>query len=185
MGNVLLNYDPDVCLDYFLEDEEDKALIKKELFDGPDWIDADLGFLTEDGLYECVKRRIPERLHPSLRNCVSHWHMCMTPVPGAREFCEKVKQQGYKIYVLSNASKKFYDYFPTFAPLTYFDGIVVSCDIHHIKPESEIYEYLMQRYSLMAEECFFIDDRPENVEAAKKAGMEAVVFDGIFPSKKL
>lgn len=29
MGNVLLDYNPDVCLNYFLDNEDDKALIKK------------------------------------------------------------------------------------------------------------------------------------------------------------
>ena len=34
MGNVLLDYNPDVCLNYFLDNEDDKALIKKILFNG-------------------------------------------------------------------------------------------------------------------------------------------------------
>jgi putative hydrolase of the HAD superfamily len=35
----------------------------------------------------------------------------------------------------------------------------------------------MDRYGLKAEECVFIDDRPENIEAAKALGMEGIVFE--------
>lgn len=35
MGNVLLNYDPNVCLQAYVEDEKDRDLIRKELFQGP------------------------------------------------------------------------------------------------------------------------------------------------------
>ena len=31
MGNVLLDYNPDVCLDHFLEKKEEKAIIKKRI----------------------------------------------------------------------------------------------------------------------------------------------------------
>ena len=38
MGNVLLTYDPEVCLKKIVEKEEDRALIRRELFEGPEWI---------------------------------------------------------------------------------------------------------------------------------------------------
>lgn len=181
MGNVLLDYDPGVCLDYFLEDESDKALIMRELFQGPEWICGDLGYLTDEERYEQVKERIPERLHHALKNCAIQWPMCMKPIAGAKDFCEDAKLKGYRLYVLSNASCSFYDYFPQeFAPLSYFDGVVVSCNIHRIKPDSEIYEYLLEKYHLIPEECFFLDDRPENVEEAKALGMDGMVFEGDY-----
>ena len=44
----------------------------------------------------------------------------------------------------------------------------------------KIYELLCETYGLIPQECIFVDDRPENVEAAKKAGMEGIVFDGDY-----
>ena len=127
----------------------------------------------------------PEHLHPALKNCALEWHMCMKPIAGAKEFCSYVKSRGYKIYVLSNASNTFYDYFPErFAPLSYFDGVVVSCDIHMIKPDRKIYQYLLDTYQLVPEECFFIDDRPENIEGAQDVGMNAMIFEGDFQAVK-
>lgn len=184
MGNVLLDYDPEVCLHHFVAQEEDRALIRKELFQGPEWIEGDLGHITDEERFDGVSRRVPHRLHKELKECVEQWHMCMQPVPGAKEFCEYAKEKGYRIYVLSNASNSFYHYFSRFAPLDYFDGIVVSCDIHMIKPDIRIYKYLLERFDLLPEECFFIDDVASNVEGAAKAGIRGAVFCGNFEEIK-
>ena len=47
------------------------------------------------------------------------------------------------------------------------------------KPDWRIYRRLMERYGLKAEECVFIDDRPENVAAARSMGMQGIVYTGI------
>lgn len=180
MGNVLLDYNPDVCLNLFVKEEEDRQLIKRELFEGPEWKQGDLGYITDEERFAGVSSRVPKRLHRELKQCVEKWDVCMLPIPGAKEFCEYGKKKGYRLYVLSNASNSFYSYFPGFAPLDYFDGIVVSCDIHIVKPDIRIYQHLLNQYGLLPEECFFIDDRPDNVEGAKNAGMHGAVFRGDF-----
>lgn len=176
MGNVLLDYNPEVPLDAFCKTEEEKAVIRKELFGGPEWIQGDLGNMTNEERYESVKQRVPEAVYPALKKCVYEWDICMKPIPGAMEFCEYIRQKGYGLYVLSNASDAFYDYFPKFAPLDFFDGIVVSADIHIIKPDIRIYQHLLEIYHLVPEECLFIDDREDNVEGAKQVGMSGEVF---------
>lgn len=180
MGNVLLRYDPEVCLNRFVKREEDRALIRRELFEGPEWVQGDLGHITDEQRFDGVSRRVPQKLHTELRQCVEQWHMCMEPVHGAKEFCAYAKEQGYRLYVLSNASSSFYQYFPRFAPFEYFDGLVVSCDIHIVKPDIRIYQYLLETYGLVPEECFFIDDMAANVEGAQKAGISGAVFGGDF-----
>ena len=180
MGNVLLQYDPGVCLHHFVEQEEDRALIRRELFEGTEWVEGDLGHITDEERFDGVSRRVPERLHGELKACTEQWHMCMRPVAGAKEFCGYAKEQGYRLFVLSNASSSFYQYFQRFAPLDYFDGIVVSCDIHMIKPDVRIYQYLLDKYQLTPEESFFIDDMPENVAGAQKAGIRGAIFHGDF-----
>ena len=46
-----------------------------------------------------------------------------------------------------------------------------------LKPGTMIYRRLLSKYALQAEECIFIDDRQENVEAAKQLGMAGIVFE--------
>ncbi|XCP84339.1 HAD family phosphatase [Roseburia hominis] len=184
MGNVLLEYDPEVPLRAFCDSEEARNCIRAELFQGPEWVESDLGYLTPEGMFEKVSRRVPEKWHGALMRCTEEWNICMTPVAGARRFCDGLREEGYHLYVLSNASKDFYNYFPRFADLDYFDGVVVSADIHLIKPDPAIYRYLLETYHLIPEECLFIDDRPENVEAAGKLGIHGHVFSGDYPRIK-
>ena len=47
-----------------------------------------------------------------------------------------------------------------------------------VKPHAEIYEYLLNTYKLKAEECIFIDDRLDNIEAGEKLGIKGYLFDG-------
>ena len=56
----------------------------------------------------------------------------------------------------------------------------MSSDVHIIKPSIEIYKYLLEKYQLNPEECLFIDDRKDNVDGAKNAGMNAVIFDNNY-----
>ena len=176
MGRVLLKFDPYVSLNKYCENKEDIDLIYKELFEGPEWIMADEGKITNGQRYELVKERIPERLHGTLKLVVENWDMCMEPVDGALEFYNFVKEKGYQTFVLSNACNRFYSYFPKYYDLKSFGGIVVSSDIKMIKPSPAIYEYILKTYDLNPEECLFIDDVEVNVKAAEAAGIKGFVF---------
>ncbi len=176
MGNVLLDFNPSEPLDRFCSSEEEKATIKRELFDGEEWIQRDLGNITVEEMYNRVAGRIPEKYHGSLKKIINEWDYSMVPLDGAKEFFEFVKKAGYGVYILSNASVNFYDYFPRHFDLDSFDGVVVSADIHIIKPDRGIYEHLLKTYNLKAEECLFIDDRKDNVLAARALGINAHQF---------
>ena len=176
MGNVLLDYNPEVPLDLYCNSRKAKDIIRRELFEGPEWAMGDRGEIRDRDRYELVKKRVPGEYHEELKKCVDGWEICMKPVEGAKEFCKYVKEKGYGMYVLSNASDLFYEYFLNFSPLEYFDGILVSCDVHMVKPDIRIYKHLLSKYNLTAEECLFIDDRKDNVEGARACGMQAVQF---------
>lgn len=184
MGNVLLTYNPEVPLSLFCKTEEARNIIRRELFEGPEWIQGDYGTITDEERYEPVSKRVPEKFHEELRKCVDKWDVCMKPVSGAKDFCKYAKEKGYRIFVLSNASNSFHDYFPRFMEESYFDGVMVSFEVHMIKPYVEIYRHFLSVYQLKAEECLFIDDREENVSGAKKAGIKGFVFRDNFEEIK-
>lgn len=184
MGNVLLDYNPQISMQILGINEEAKPVILKELFGGNEWIQLDLGNINVDEAYDSIKSRIREEFHADLRKCIDGWDICMKPLDGAREFCEFIKSKGFGVYVLSNAHKSFYRYFPRYFDLEFFDGVVVSADIHIVKPDVRIYEHILEKYNLKAEECLFIDDRQDNVEGAEKAGMNAVQFKNDFEEIK-
>lgn len=184
MGNVLLDYNPEVPLNKFCKSEKAKEIIRKELFGGAEWVQLDLGSITVEEAFESIASRIPEQYYEELRECIFKWDICMIPLEGAKEFLQYVKGKRYKLFILSNAHKSFYEYFPRAIDLNIFDGAVVSADIHIVKPDIRIYEHLLKTYKLNPAECLFIDDRADNVEGAKAAGINAIQFNGDFEEIK-
>ena len=49
-----------------------------------------------------------------------------------------------------------------------------------IKPDTDIYKWLMDKYTLKSEECIFIDDREENIQGAINVGMQGIVFQNFI-----
>ena len=177
MGNVLLSYEPETYADRLCS-KEAAPIVLKELFLGPDWPKQDLGIIGREEIYDLVKARVPAEYHDDLKKAVWGWSKLMREVPGAKDFIREMRDAGYHIYVLSNAGKEFYEYFPAHYELSLFDGMVVSCDEHVRKPDPAIYEILLTRYGLDPSECLFADDMPVNVEAAEEAGIKGFVFTG-------
>ena len=152
MGNVLMRYDPEVPLREYVSSEEARDLIRKELFQGPEWVERDRGTISIEEMYESVAKRIPEQYHGELKKCVYGWDICMEPLEKSVKLCEDARKWGYQTYVLSNAAAdEFYQYFPKFSPLEAFDGVMVSSEVHLIKPDVRIYECLLEKYQLKPE----------------------------------
>ena len=95
----------------------------------------------------------------------------------SKDWIVQLKQEGYKVYLLSNYAKTAFEGIKNnfqFYPMV--DGEVISYQVHLIKPDVRIYQTLLEKYSLKAEECVFLDDREENIEAAKTLGFHGIVF---------
>jgi putative hydrolase of the HAD superfamily len=58
-----------------------------------------------------------------------------------------------------------------------FDGMVISSRIQMVKPELKIYQHLLEKFDLIIEKTIFIDDIPENLEAASMLGMRIIKFE--------
>ncbi len=179
MGNVLLVYDPELYVANLCRPEA-REIILKELFYGPDWPKQDLGLIGKPELFDLVSQRVPAEYHEDLKQVIFGWTDYMKPVKGAAAFLQKMKETGYHLFVLSNAGFDFHDYFPSFYDIRLFDGIVVSCDRHVIKPDPLIYRYLLETYHLNPSECLFIDDMERNVDGAKNCGIQGYLFTGDF-----
>ena len=87
-------------------------------------------------------------------------------------FVKELKENGYGVYLLSNVGKEFHRVKKNIPVLELFDGFVASSDYQVIKPEKEIYNILYEKFSLKAEECYFIDDVQKNIDGARETGMD-------------
>jgi putative hydrolase of the HAD superfamily len=99
-----------------------------------------------------------------------------TPILGMNELIESLKHN-YKIGLLSNTGPWDYDYLQTVAPIiNTFDSITTSFEVGVMKPDKKIFEDALSKSPLNPEECLYIDDIIEYVNAAKKIGMKAIQF---------
>ena len=99
-------------------------------------------------------------------------------IHGMEDLIRRLKEAGYKIYLLSNASIMQHAYWPGFPASRYFDGKLISCDVKTVKPCHEIYRIFTEHFSLNPDECLFTDDSPANVAGAEACGWEGIVFHG-------
>ena len=179
MGNVLIAWDPAMLVRRLGLPEADQALLLREVFACSEWTGLDRGTLDPDSAMALVAPRLPERLHGAARGLMAEWWKGpLVPMPGVAELIAEVKALGYDVYLLSNATSRLHEYFSRIPGSEYFSGKIVSADWKLLKPEHELYEKLFETFSLRPEECFFIDDNPLNIEAARHLGMPGAVFFG-------
>ena len=74
MGNVMLDYNPERYLETYIEREEDRPLVKAELFGAVEWTMCDYGTGDDEGLIAAACRHLPERLHPQVEKLVRNWY---------------------------------------------------------------------------------------------------------------
>ena len=93
------------------------------------------------------------------------------------EWIDYYKSRGYKIYILSNFSRKaFVDCSEKLDYVQKADGAVISYKVGLIKPDPAIYRLLLDTYDINPQEAVFIDDNKENIEAAKQFGLSTILF---------
>lgn len=178
MGNVLILFDRNVFLNRLDVEAEDKALLYREVFASVEWAQMDRGSKTEATALDSICKRLPERLHKAAEEMVFHWDDPLIPIPGMYALVEELKEKGYGVYLLSNASVRQHEYWPRIPESRFFDGTLISADEHVMKPQPEIYRLCMERFGLTAEESFFVDDMAHNVEGAIFCGLSGAVFHG-------
>lgn len=90
-----------------------------------------------------------------------------------------VLKKDYKLFLLSNTDSVHQKYgWQKYEFLKYFDKLILSYEVHSVKPEEKIYRKVEEASGCSSEEHFYIDDIKEYVDAAKSIGWDAVVFEG-------
>ena len=179
MGNVMIRFDPAAFIDREnITDPDDRLIIMNELFLSVEWAQMDSGILTEETAEPLIMKRIPERLQPVVHNLLYNWAIPQAEIEGMHELTRILKEAGYGIYLLSNASAAQHRYWPLVPASSNFDGKMISCDVKVVKPMWEIYHLFTDKFALNPEECLFIDDAPCNVAAAIACGWQGIVFHG-------
>jgi putative hydrolase of the HAD superfamily len=175
VGQVLVDFR---WREYLLElglAPETVELFGRELIQAPIWSDLDLGVRPEEEVYEEMCQKLPEH-REEIRRFLDRPVDIVRPFPGTRSWMSGLKARGYGIYLLSNYPKSLFELHEqeSFNFMDLIDGKIVSAFEQLVKPQPEIYELLLSRYGLKAQECVFLDDRTVNLEAAGKLGFHTI-----------
>jgi 2-haloacid dehalogenase len=93
------------------------------------------------------------------------------------EILAELRGAGRALYALSNWSAETFPHArERFEFLGWFDCAVISGEIGLVKPNREVFDFLLGKSGRRAEECVFIDDSPANVAAAREIGFDAIHF---------
>lgn len=176
-GNVLVQWHPELIYKEHFGDEAKAWWFLRHVADN-EWrgrIDAGE---SSDACIRELKASYPEYAE-AVELYRSHWKEMLTgEVPGMRELLTEVLKK-YEVFGLTNWSMEtFPEARERFGILQMIDRYVVSAEEHLIKPDPRLFQILLDRYQLKAEDCIFVDDNPDNVAAACRMGMHGIHFIG-------
>ncbi len=181
-GKVLVDFDPYYMTKQYFNNEEEIKLVSDIIFDRLYWDKLDKGVITDVEIKNDVKKRLPVSLIDNAFLAYDNWYHNLPEIDGMREIVTELKAKGYKLYLLSNISKQFVENYAKVESIVslfeLFDGLVFSGPIEMVKPNKDIFEYLLNKFSINAEESVFIDDNISNINGAKKVGINTYLFDG-------
>jgi putative hydrolase of the HAD superfamily len=150
-----------------------------QAFWGPHRVEYDAGRLDSAGFWQEASRRAdiafePAALPELVRMEVDFWSDFDQRVFA---WVRRLRIQGIRTAVLSNLPRPLGEALKR-APgfLDPFDHITFSYELGCVKPERAIYEHAWHGLSIAPGEALFLDDRPENVEGARKAGLHADLY---------
>lgn len=176
LGNVLLDFNPYSYLEKLDYRGKIKERLKTEIFETEEWLMLDRGTITQEEAVGKWQHRNSD-LKDEIADVMAEWEKMLALKEDTAKILKSLAAKDYNLYILSNFQQKAFEYISSkYDFLNYFDGRVISADIGLIKPETEIYDYLLDKFNLKAGETLFIDDSKENIESALKKGLRVIHF---------
>ena len=178
-GQVLVHFEPEYMVGRYVSDPADAKLLENVVFDRLYWDRLDAGTITDEETVKLVKERLPERLWEVAETIYYNWIYNIPEIDGMRELIVYLKENyGISVLLTSNISKYFVAHRDEIPMLKLLDNCIFSSICGYVKPDVKIFEHLINECGIKPDETLFVDDRRENVEGARAAGINGYVFDG-------
>jgi putative hydrolase of the HAD superfamily len=151
--------------------------IQHHFFDTPLREQYESGLITTDALYQTFQKASPKQFtKDELLFAISDIFVPNVPV---YPLLHALKKKGHQLLLLSNTSEAHFNFLLPRTPiLSLFDKYILSYEVGSIKPEAPIYEAALKVAARPPKECFYTDDIPEFIAAAKTLGIDGEVFTG-------
>ena len=176
IGNVLTLFSWEQHIRSFGFDDETFEKVADATARSSAWGEFDRG-LEEDEVLKLFIKNDPS-VEKEIRMMFENIEGTLSTADYAIPWILELKRRNLRTLILSNLSvKTLSECWKSLLFLNYTDGGILSFREGVIKPEEEIYTRLIERYDINPEEAVFIDDRSENIEAARRLGLNGIVFE--------
>jgi len=175
-GNVLIGWNPENLYRKLIADPAERRHFLDEVCNHAWNHQQDLGRSFAEAIAERVA------LFPHHAENIRAYHgrfreMLTGPVAEGHAILDRLVEEDFPCYGLTNWSGETYHMAQDMMPFVqHMKYTAVSGDLKMGKPEPEIFRHLLGVIGKPAETCAFIDDSPTNIAAAKKLGINAVLF---------
>ncbi len=116
-----------------------------------------------------------------------YWFKAEHEVPEMTAIARQLKEQGTKLFILSNnfveRTNYYEENFPFLVDIT--DKCYFSWQTGFVKPDERAYQLILDENDLKPEECLYFDDSDRNVEIARALGLQAFKFEGAEKLKEV
>ncbi len=186
VGNVLVDFRDLSYMEDLGFSEDVIQLFHKKVVQSSLWVELDRGEIDPASVIAEMIKLVPG-YEKEAALFFERLEEIVVSFPYARPWLQELRERGYQIYLLSNYPKNLFEEHEKDGRFTFIDvihGKVVSAYEKVIKPDPAIYTCLLERYGLVAEESVFLDDRLENIEAARALGIQGIHFTSYEESRK-
>lgn len=131
-----------------------------------------------EGLMDLSKRARVE-IKPSIEQLVQAYKQGIALYPGAPEMIRDLYKAGYQVVLLTNNSDLGLVHTRELLAAEGLSCVKVygSAELHLHKPDLRIFLHVCKEEQVSPEECWFVDDREKNRQAARSLGMSVIAFD--------
>lgn len=133
------------------------------------------GRISGDDLYELLASQLS--LEVPKERFKDLWCDIFTPNPGMVQLLLSLKER-YRVILVSNTNRWHMEYERNAYPEMFacFDATILSYEVGFRKPEPEIFEAALLASGTTSSRCLYFDDIDSHVQAARRMGMNAVLF---------
>ena len=174
LGGVFFNWNPSHFYKDIFDKVEEREYFLTEVCND-DWnIQQDAGRTIKEAEAVLIPK-FPQYEKEIKMYYKNHRNMIIGTFNASIKVLDKLKKQNYECYVLSNwSAETFVGMTDDYPFLQLFNGLLISGEDKLAKPDAAIYELAISRFNLIPQETVFIDDKLENIEAAKKLNLKTI-----------
>jgi putative hydrolase of the HAD superfamily len=178
LGNVLISFRPSEYFDKKNYPGALKTTILTDIFGSKEWLMLDNGDITTPQAIDAIAKKSSLNKE-EIAHIFNLRTDLMFPLDTNVRLVPELKKRGYRLYFLSNFPLDIFEEVRTgYFFFRYFDGGLISAEAKSSKPEPGIYKLLLEKYSLLPNQCLFIDDLERNVKTAELIGIKGIFTNG-------